>query len=201
MDLSVGEKIEVTFEGNAYVSQVQDIYDGERYFIAVPVSHGYNVFIPLGEMLNIRFFRPNGVYEFYGVVDLKESNGNVDGLVVRRISEIMRIQRREYYRLQMVKDVKYKRGDEESYRSGILKDLSGGGLRMVADLELEIGDVIDILLPLGGKELNLKGKVIRCNRVEKGFDLGVCFINIKGSEREQIIKFIFESQRKRIRKG
>ncbi|SHE93998.1 c-di-GMP-binding flagellar brake protein YcgR, contains PilZNR and PilZ domains [Caldanaerobius fijiensis DSM 17918] len=201
MDLTVGERLEISFEGNTYISQVQDVYDDGRYIISVPISRGYTVFIPLGERLKVRFFRPNGIYEFEAVLDSREKKENVEGLAIRKSGSIIRIQRRAYYRFQTVMDIKYKKNDDEDYRYGIIKDISGGGMRVVVDTALEPDDIIDILLPLGKDELNLKGKVIRSNKLDNGIELGICFINIDKWDREKIIKFIFENQRKRITKG
>lgn len=200
MDVVIGERLEILFEGNVYISQIQDIYDDDRYLISVPIARGYSVFIPLGERLKVRFFRPNGVYEFEAVLDSREKRENVEGLVIKRNSDINRIQRREYYRLQTVRDIKYRKGEEEEYRHGITKDISGGGMRIFVDRSLEPGEVVDILVPLE-EELKLKGRVIRTNKVDNGFEVGLCYVDIDRWDREKIIRFIFENQRKRIKKG
>ncbi|HBW59250.1 MAG TPA: pilus assembly protein PilZ, partial [Thermoanaerobacter sp.] len=51
-------------------------------------------------------------------------------------------------------------------------------------------------------EITVSGKVVRYEELlEKGYEIGVCYVDIDEKVREKIISYIFEEQRKSRQKG
>ncbi len=86
-------------------------------------------------------------------------------------------------------------------------DISGGGLLMVTDRKLLLGDRLLLRFFLKSnreaKEIIVKGKISRVNIFTVGklerYRYGVKFLNINEKTRDEIIGFIFAKSRERIR--
>ena len=85
-----------------------------------------------------------------------------------------------------------------------IRDISGGGLKFVSHTAFTEGEQIALLFSLNshGKETvyELAGEVLRCREIEnqKGeFEHRLKFTSILRNQREAIIRFIFEEERKK----
>lgn len=95
----------------------------------------------------------------------------------------------------------------KQWQEGIVSDLSGGGLRFQTKEKLEKGSVLEVTLPLslqrGIIPLTFYMQVIACINYQGSlvvFEIRGEFQNIKDEERETIVRYVFEEQRRRIRK-
>lgn len=93
------------------------------------------------------------------------------------------------------------------WEEGTISDLSGGGLRFHGNKEIPVGTNIEVKLPLslqsGIVPLTFMMQVIACvhykeNRI--AYEIRGEFLDVKDSEREMVIKYVFEEQRRRMRK-
>jgi c-di-GMP-binding flagellar brake protein YcgR len=83
-------------------------------------------------------------------------------------------------------------------------DISGGGLAFNSDIELDINDLVEVSMNLNSNAINLIGKIVRADKNEeklKKFSYGVNFEKIAEIERNVIMRFIYEEQRKLAKKG
>ena len=92
------------------------------------------------------------------------------------------------------------------FRNGVVVDLSGGGLRFVAKHRYEPNRLICCKIGLlqndDYKEYTIAAKVIAAKEIENKqglFEHRVQFVRIHAQDREEIIRYIFEEER-RIRK-
>lgn len=98
---------------------------------------------------------------------------------------------------------------EEIFQKAIAVDLSGGGLRFICDEPAQKGDYLLLSLNLQGDSMvhlwEVIGKVITCQQIEnkserkdslKKYEYRTQFIMKNSREREMIIKYIFEQERK-----
>ncbi len=88
-------------------------------------------------------------------------------------------------------------------KQSVIVDISGGGLRFLSNHQYEPGSLIYInyclLIKDKVKEYNLVGKVLAIKPSEnrKGvYEHRVQYLNIGNEEREEIIRYIFEEERK-----
>lgn len=127
---------------------------------------------------------------------------------VKPNDNIQRIQRRHYFRLKIKKEIRYKKimeqkklKDPEQFKTINLIDISGGGILIPAD-DLLLHDRLSIDLKIDGVGL-VKGQVVRIDYEYDGHakTVGVKFIEITASQRDKIISFMFDYQRKLRKKG
>ena len=114
------------------------------------------------------------------------------------------IQRRNFVRLEEALTIVYSptRG---IFREGTSIDISGNGLSMVIDLQLDLGKLITLTIPLPQKKISCTGKIVRCSAYGKGarskFEVGVHFQNLEPANQDIIVRHIFERQRDLRRRG
>lgn len=95
---------------------------------------------------------------------------------------------------------------ELEWHEGAITDISGGGARFNSDMQMNAGDKIrmrfDILIGNTIKKMLLGADVIASGRIENkfnAFEHRVVFNDIMQRDREDLIKYIFEQERKRRR--
>ena len=151
-------------------------------------------------------------------------------LVVELTSDLTKFQRRQYYRLGCTMDIVYKKiekdaeieftresmpdanedGDEvsrEDYIEGVALDISGGGMRFTSEQKLAEGDDIFVVIQIQYKDdkkiYGLNARVIYSqpltNHAGK-YEHRVEYKNINGKVREDLIKYIFDEERRQRKK-
>ena len=95
---------------------------------------------------------------------------------------------------------------QKEWYQGTVTDLSGGGARFISEIELEKGSNVSLALNLQigtiMKQLNIQGVVISSVKLLDRigyYEHRIKYVDILKEERETIIKFIFEEER-RLRK-
>jgi len=96
---------------------------------------------------------------------------------------------------------KGKAGYESVGKEGV--NISGSGMKFIADRRFSIGDVIAIrtFLPLPSKtHLNFLGKVIsvKPSDTEKRYEICVTFVDLAEKDKKSIVKYVFQRQRELI---
>lgn len=228
--LKVGDKIELsrsnsrdkaqTGEFVAYVSQVLDLREDGTVVAAMPISEGHIVPIEVGANLEAYFYTFQGIYKALCVLTARGKEGNLYYCELEIVGKLEKFQRREYYRLPSIinadiilisgEDVldysEHHRIPDKSYddmQSGIIVDISGGGVRIMSDRRFNKNDYVflrfSIEMNIGVKELELMGMVVLSlespNR-SNYYDSRIEFVEISSDQREHIVKYIFEQQRK-----
>ncbi|MDE6675888.1 MAG: flagellar brake protein [Acetatifactor sp.] len=204
-----------------YVSQIQDILSENQLEIVMPMEQSKLILLPMDRDYNLVVYTGNGLFQcFAKVIDRYKSN-NIYILVVEMTSNLRKYQRREYYRFSCVLEMNSRNLEEEEVRAieerdpysnlipglplkrSVIVDISGGGLRFLSTHPYEPGSLIYISynLLVGGKmkEYELVGKVLSSNKMEnrKGsYEHRVQYVDIDVDVREEIIKYIFEEERK-----
>lgn len=97
---------------------------------------------------------------------------------------------------------------QNQWKPATITDISGGGVKFNGAIPLEKEKKIKMRIPLtvsGDKrELELIANVVMCNPImnrKDYFEIRVEYVGISLEERETIIKFIFEQERKLLRRG
>lgn len=205
-------------------TSVHDILDDGRLEILMPMEQTKLVLLPVGGEYDVCFFTHNGLYRANVViVDRLKANG-LYILVAELTSNLRKFQRREYYRFNCVVETKvreltaqetdaFRKGitcvvTDEDMKQGIIVDISGGGARFVAPQKFEEGSwiIMDFTLRIIGQErpFLLAAKVIYSNEIENRedeYENRVKFEYISSMTREEIIKYIFDEERKNRKNG
>lgn len=212
-------------ENKVYVSQVYDIIDEDRIKIAVPVDGRKVVLMPNNVRIDACFYTSKGLYQGRFVIVDRYKDGNIMIQVIELINELKKFQRRQYFRLDCTMSITYKVIEEENVEEyyqiedlskelekeillpAIALDLSGGGMRFVSRKRHNKDDMLAILLGINYgeiiKQYGILAKVIGVNTSKSNSSLyehRVEFSNVTSGVREDIIKYIFDEERKRRKK-
>jgi c-di-GMP-binding flagellar brake protein YcgR len=197
------------YNQSQYVSRVDNINEDGTIDVLIPISKRKIVYIKNDTVLKVIIANEGAIYEFKAEI-VEKLFGVVPLLKLVKVSDIQKIQRRNYFRLKSINTIKIrkivdlKEGLFDEYFDVTTVDISGGGLAFNADLELEINDLLEVIMPLNSNKINLLGKVVRADKAEdksKKNGYGVNFEKITEIERNIIMRFIYEEQRKLAKKG
>ena len=203
----------------SYSSQVQSILSGERMEIVMPMEGTKIVLLPVDAVFDMYLTTFSGLYQcFVRIIDRYKSN-NVYILAIELTSNLRKYQRREYYRFSCALEMKSRELSEDEIRvvdtvdeyltpglplkQSVIVDISGGGLRFLSNQQYMPGSLIYInyrlMIKDKVKDYNVVGKVLatRPSETRKGvFEHRVQYINMGNDDREEIIRYIFEEERK-----
>lgn len=224
--LEVGEELPKT-----YKSQVLDLKENGNIEISMPSEAGRLVLLPLSIRLELVFFSRGGLYRAIGQIVERYKSDNVYMLEIEFKSQLEKYQRREFFRYPCVLDVNYYMISEEEYKYGSgdaifirirenkerckdeqsarIIDLSGGGVRFYTDHEIKKEEYVLFELFLENESINkhyyIVAKVINCIRSDKipemQYEVRAKFLISDNNVREEIIRFIFEEERKTRQRG
>ena len=211
-----------------YGSQLVDIISDDKIEISMPMEKTKLILLPVGGEYDLFFFTTNGLYQCYARVIERYKTNNMFLVQLELTSNLRKHQRREYYRFSCAlemnsrllerEEVKAIEKNSDLINSGLLvpelplqrsviADISGGGLRFVAEYAYDIDCLIlckyNLWLDGESKEYTLCGKVLSVKAVENRpgfFEHRVQYVNIDKGNREEIIKYIFNEERKTIKK-
>lgn len=219
-----GEKDRSEAAKKVYYSQLYDILTEDRMEITMPMEQTKLILLPVDGEYDAVFYAKNSLYQcFLRIIDRYKSN-NVYILVVEMTSNLRKYQRREYYRFSCALEMCARPLVEEEIKAveqktpnfltpglplkrSVIVDISGGGLRFMSNQRYEPESLIYCTyhLLIGGKtkEYEIIGKILGAKELEnrKGtFEHRVQYVNLDVDDREEIIKYIFEEERKNRRK-
>lgn len=205
-----------------YVSQIMDMQDG-MLTCAMPIYEGHLIPLETGSQYDVFFYSKKGIYKAGCKVISRGKEGNIYVCQIKLITSLEKFQRRQFFRLPCTLDIKLtpmkdtevlyylknkKMPIELSGTSSkdMAVDISGGGLRVISGVQYNKGTYLALAfaLNLSGKMLDycVLGQVIQAIKSETNhqlYDHRVQFKEISKEIQEDIVKFIFEEQR-RIRK-
>ncbi len=217
--LSVGSKAEIShgLKKDPYKSKIMDILDEETLKLSLPIEG--NLVIPLekGWRLELTFWCKKGMYQCSGEVLSRYKEDNLYLMTVRITSELERIQRRQFYRLPYFMEIEFmeqkeeedtsQETEEEVWNTGTTIDLSGGGCKFHSKFQYVQGTQLkirfDIKMASGEYEHVWSGKVTSSSALSDQpdiFETRVEFLDAERRKREQLVKFIFEEERRIRRK-
>ncbi len=217
---AIGRKV----SDKKYGSQLLD-FDGDRTAkIAMPISEGKVIPLEIDDDYNLCFFTNSGLYQCTAQIKKRYTKNRMYVMDVIFLTPLKKFQRRKFYRLDCLFPIRYRivpkeqfekkneaeqdnEKDEILWEEGTISDLSGGGIRFHGNVECKKGDFVEIVLPLslqsGIIPLSLYMKVVSCVHFEGSrvaYETRGEFLNINEKERETVIKYVFEEQRRRMRK-
>ncbi|MCR5802046.1 MAG: flagellar brake domain-containing protein [Lachnospiraceae bacterium] len=208
-----------------YGSKIVDILSEDRVELLMPMEKTKLILLPIDGEYNLVVYTDSGLYQcFVRIVDRYKSN-NMYLLVAEFTSNLRKYQRREYFRFSCALDMNARNLVEEEVRSiegddlvnlqpnlpikrSVIVDISGGGIRFMSDTKYEVGSMVycsyDLVKGTERKQYEVVGKVLAVTENEKRpgtYEHRVQYVNMDEYTREEIIRFIFEEERKSRRKG
>lgn len=207
-----------------YFSSVHEILSEDTLEITMPMENTKLILLPVDSEYNMIFYGESGLYQcFARIIDRYKSN-NVYILVVELTSNLRKYQRREYYRFSCALEMAARNLEETEMQAieqnipysltpglplkqSVIVDISGGGLRFISSQSYEPGSLIycsyHLLKGSERKKYEVIGKVLSVKELEKRegtFEHRVQYYDMDTETREEIIKYIFEEERKSRRR-
>ena len=207
-----------------YKTSVYDVLDDGRLEIVMPMEQSRLVLLPVGGEYDVCFFSHGSMYKAdVRIVDRQKINGTYI-ILAEMLTNLHKYQRREYYRFNCIIEMEarelskeeieaFKEADgavieEREMNRGVIVDISGGGLRFVSRRLYECGSIIllSFKLPIADceKSFTLAAQVILSKEIENRrdeYENRVKFVYINNQTREEIIKYIFDEERKNRKNG
>ena len=200
-----------------YKSQLLDFFENGDIEISMPSENGQIRLLPLGLRYELVFYTKSGLYRGYGEVKERYKTDNRFMLRVALHTPLNKYQRREYYRLNCAMEAAFYiinkeiamlehtdeietalRESEEAAgekMSAYVRDISGGGMRFVTDVELPEDSYILVYIRLGEKAQDavypIVGRVISSGKVE----------DVTPAKYEQRVEFILKDSSLNLSEG
>lgn len=239
--ISIGNRVEVIRKSQGVIessdeltSKVVDASDDRKFKLTMPKSKTDTILLDIGEEPLMYFNTSHGILSGRAVVVDRFFEDNSAFIMVELITELKKVQRRQYYRLQcsiaarihvltrtekfeigsFTGDAKTIKEEKNRYINNVanitadwfncmLVDLSGGGIKCVADKKIEVGELVILDIELGEESIIsryfLLMKIKACNKQTNAggeYEIRTEFAEMKDSDRDAIVKFIFEEERK-----
>jgi c-di-GMP-binding flagellar brake protein YcgR len=218
----------------ALTSRILDFVDEKTIKILMPMDKSRIVPLGAGETYSMYFYTKVGTYMSKATVKDRFSDEGMGILVVELVSSLEKLQRRRFFRVECVLDIqshvlteKEREILEEAERdlssmakmdylinsiaikqdeweTGMITDISGGGICYITKVEKHKGDIILLSMELVNGPEARNHKILARNLssapIEKKpgfFENRAQFIKLSTVEREEIIRFVFEEDRKK----
>ncbi len=201
--LKIGSLVEMeiineVYSGELFLTKIADI-DEEAMYIHLPINQQKYAEARSNDIIKVNVKQKDGIYSarckvLYRVL---EPYAHIKVTLPKKVTKE---QRREYFRMPVNLLVTYKREKEESLKTAVTIDLSGGGFCFLSRNTLEKGEIITLNFELtnGKRYHNIKGLVKwKVEKVEKQYEYGIEFNEFHRRDREEIISYLFELQRNR----
>ncbi len=207
----------------AYTSKVYDVISDEQIEILMPMEKTKLILLPVDGEYDVCFYTKQGLFQCYVRIIDRYKSDNTFILLCEPTSNLRKYQRREYYRFSCILNMDSRELVEEELEAmeknelvfqpglplqkSVIVDISGGGVRFVSNYRYEKETIIYLTykLMIAGKEktYEIAGKILASKPIENRpgeFEHRLQYMNINNMEREEIIRYIFEEERKNRRK-
>ncbi|MBE0450165.1 MAG: PilZ domain-containing protein [Clostridia bacterium] len=213
-------------------SFVYEVVNDERLIISNPIHEGHLYAMERHYGYYFRFYIENqGMYLFKGRMIERLLYDNLPSVSIELESEIKRIQRRKFYRVNFKSRgfflIEKKFSDQEIAKKKLLLttkyknekdliveevveekfpfeslDLSGGGIRVLTRISFDTGELIKGEVLLNNVWNKFKGEVTRVEKKDDNHkEVGIKFIDLDSATQSRIVSYVFEIERNLIKKG
>ena len=203
-----------------YHSVVNEIRSEDTIEIAMPMEKTKLILLPIDSEYDMIFYGSSGLFQCLGrIIDRYKSNNNYL-LLVEMTSNLRKYQRREFYRLRCALEMHarsleenevqtvesrmpYSLASDLPLKESVIVDISGGGLRFLSTHRFKQDSLLYCCYHLMNngehKKYEVICKVISAMELENRpgtYEHRVMYYDIDPAVREEIIKYIFEEERK-----
>lgn len=204
-------------------SRIYDIRKDGTLEIGMPTEGGKMVLVPLGIRYSLIFYTRQGMYQCIGQVKERYKSDNLYMVTMELKNNLSKFQRREFYRKECLLEISYlpvledemrlsrpeavygyhmENYPDDDMKKGTAVDISGGGIRMITNEPiLETNLLLNFSLNSGSgeKDIWMLGTLLQTKQIESGvskYEHRIMFIMKDNRIREEIVRYIFEEERK-----
>lgn len=209
--LKAGQRMEFSVQSddqNFYSSRLQD-YDDKSMMVDMPYNEQRVPIIPrAGEKVMGKILGKEISYRFFAVFK-KAVAGSLPLWILEKPKTVERFQERDYVRMKASLPVIMRPLDDDGSVLDRIKtstiDISGGGVCVTLNRGIKVGNRVTLEIDnIPGMEMiQILGEVARSQNVKaRGaavYHIGIKFIELPAMERNKLVKFVFDLQRKNLR--
>lgn len=203
-----------------YQSSVYDVdEENETIDVYMPTSQGKLILMTQGIEYYVTFIVPGAIYRGKAkVIDRIKGHASLFARM-EIVSKIEKYQRRQYFRLDCALEVRYRKltvdesvslvdskpidfDEELPLLKSVMVDISGGGMRFLSPIKVEMNNFIFIKFRLQS-EFEIFGRIRHVRSAEKRpgiYEHRVEFLGLENKDREKIVSYVFEQERQRRKK-
>lgn len=223
VEIQAVERVKLADENEkkrVYLSQVRDIISDDQFELYMPIEKSKVILLPVNAEFDIFFYTSNGLYQCFANVADRYKDGNQYVLLMELTSNLRKFQRREYYRLSCALEMSARPLEKEEkeamdkkadiflapglpLKRSVVVDISGGGIRFISSFSYEADSLIyckyNLIIDGVSKEYTLICKVLTSKELDNRpgvYEHRAQYVDIDTFDREEIIRFIFEEERK-----
>ncbi|BDG59373.1 flagellar brake protein [Caldinitratiruptor microaerophilus] len=209
--LRVNAQVELQLLGDEqtrYRTRVEEVAE-DRFRVSLPTAHGKPADMVPGDAVRGYLLKGHAMYVFDTRV-LQRTGGLIPTLDLALPTHYERVQRRDWVRLDARLPARYARVEPVELdgpqppppRKTRTVDISGGGVALYLAEPLDPGTLVDVFIDLPDTQVVATAEVVRIIRSEpEGYLAGLRFVDIRERDRTAIMRYIFQEQRERRRKG
>ncbi len=212
----VGESIELEIHGakagEAATAKtlVEESYQDDSLLVHAPIKMGKIVILQPEQTVSVLFSQYDEshdryeVFRFKAVVESRQLIDEIAMLKIRKIGEAEKVQRRDFFRLNYVKEMKVILNESTEQITALSKDLSLGGMRFITNYALKKDEQIICLINFEEIEsISVSAAVLDSrllNAATSQYEVRVKFIKLSREVKKIIVKNINELQAKYLKK-
>lgn len=216
--IRIGEKVQIGLEGHPqpYPTLLEDILDDGRFIVSSPMYRGIPLPVHEGQEVQFYFYREDGRYCIFSKIDEIFMHNELRLLRLMPLSEPIKQQRRESFRLpislgaricsfdeEAVQAAKRKEQEDANWETTITHNISETGVSIKSRQEYKVGDMVTIWMKIEdgaiNEQMNLMGIVRQAEKLdstkEHAYRLGIEFMPYEEAKRRSIAQFILKKQR------
>ncbi len=217
---------ELSEKAHIFKSQLHDIISEDEVVLAMPMEAAKVILLPMDVRYDICFYTKKGLYNCTATIKDRYKEDNLYEIVMTLTSQLQKYQRRKFYRLECLVDFTYyilkdpdeiamedpyaahehhlKKYPQEERKTGVIVDISGGGVRTVTPDFIPKGTELLLFFKIVMDDLEyafstfahvVDGKLIE-NQTDK-YESRMEYKKIHKNERERIVKYIFKEEREK----
>ena len=210
--LSEGSKLEIVDHQkngrkHTYYSAITNILDPTTFDVQAPLEKGVVIPLEIGKEYECFFITVFGLFRCMAVMEKRYKEAGLHFLRMKMITQIVKHQRREFYRLDDIFDFRYFNQQTNQWKEATTLDISGNGMRCITNEELKKGTQVlcELKLDIDKKSYMITNlaeviDTVSVSIVEKRFETRWVFVDIPTNKQDIIIKYIYDEQRRRRRK-
>ena len=202
-EIKTGDRLEISSDGKAYVSVVEEVLEQDGLTVHMPIEYGRLVRLQKDIQYSVLFFTEKGMLKFTASVSDYEKTDGFNLIKLELISEGERMQRRAFFRFNCVIPFTFTLPDSGGTGDGVMKDICGGGIRFVTNSDIGLSDGVRCEVELNGETLILLGSVLHKQHFPKSvyaYQYRIEFTGVMQTDREKIVQYVYDEQRKVIKR-
>ena len=211
---------------NKYTSQVLE-FDGIRTLkVSMPIFEGKIIPLEVGDDYRMVLFTGTGLYQCLGRVQKRYVEKMIHVMDIVLLTSVKKYQRRQFYRLDCSIPIKFRILSEEElnqekecekdnqksekieWLDATMTDLSGGGMRFRYKGEnMNDNEMVEVRMfldfPSGKEAITFRMRIIEVSSFQGSIitrEIRGEYDDVNEKNRDMVIKYIFQEQRRRMRK-